>query len=212
MVSRGRNAKTKGSRYELTIANKLTKLTGVKFQRTAFSGAQSNDTNNDRTWIGDIYAEKDSGFDVFNYELKAHDNVSLRNIILCNGEVPSFLEQCLTDTNRNNNTLPALIINLKNFSNLVIIPYNRTLYFDIYNKNPKLLFNQIFSYKNDRKEITYEYDMMVLDLDTFAKLSKEQLIKYYKETHVTYEYMNINKESTIKLESIDDIVKDVDTV
>ena len=96
MVSRGRNAKTKGSRYELTIANKLTKLTGVKFQRTAFSGAQSNDTNNDRTWIGDIYAEINSGFDVFNYELKAHDNVSLRNIILCNGEVPSFLEQCLT--------------------------------------------------------------------------------------------------------------------
>lgn len=212
MVSQGRAAKKKGSRYELQIANKLTKLTGIKFQRTAFSGSQSSDSNNNRTWIGDIYAEKNSGFDVFNYELKAHDNVSLRNIILCNGEVPSFLEQCLTDTNRNNNTLPALIINLKNFSNLVIIPYNRTLYFDIYSKNPKLLFNQIFSYKDGRKEITYEYDMMVMDLDTFAKLSKEQLIRYYKETHATYEYMNIDKESKIKLESIDDIVKDVDTV
>lgn len=212
MVSRGRNAKTKGSRYELQIANKLTKLTGVKFSRTAFSGAQSNDTNNNRTWIGDLFAEENSGFDNFNYELKSHDNVSLRNIILCNGEIPSFIEQCLTDTNRNDNTLPCLIINLKNFANLVIIPYNLDLYMDIYDLKPKVLFNQIFSYKDNRKKINYEYDMMVFDLESFAKLTKEQLNTYYKETHITYKYMNIDKESNIKTENVDDILKNINDI
>ena len=82
LVSRGRNAKKKGSRYELTMAKRLQKLTGYVFQWTAYSGAQSSDTLTDRTFVGDLFAEENSGFDHVKYELKRHDIFTLRNIVL----------------------------------------------------------------------------------------------------------------------------------
>ena len=49
-----RNAKKKGSRYELTMGKRLQKLTGDVFQRTAYSGSQSSDTLTGRTFIDDL--------------------------------------------------------------------------------------------------------------------------------------------------------------
>lgn len=210
MVSQGHAAKKKGSRYELTIAKKLTNLTHVQFQRTAFSGAQSTDINSERSWIGDLFAEEDSGFDLLNYELKSHDNVTLRNIIMCNGEVPKFMEQVITDTNRNGNTLPCLIINLKNFTNMVIIPYNRELYTTLYEHKPKYLFSTIYHYYDKRKEINYEYNMMAVDIETFGTLKKQDLVNYYNTASITYDAFNIDKQPKEHHLDLDEIIQGVE--
>lgn len=194
LVSRGRNAKKKGSRYELTMAKRLQKLTGYVFQRTAYSGAQSSDTLTDRTFVGDLFAEENSGFDHFNYELKSHDNFTLRNLVLGNGELPSYLRQCLTDTKLNNNTLPCLILNIKGFYNVVLLPYNSRLFTILDDLDNKLLFSKLFRYKDERLGSEFCYHMIVTDVDTFGKLTKKQLEDYYKNTINNFDVLNLGVE------------------
>ena len=132
------------------MAKRLHKLPGYVSQRTAYSGAHSSATLTDRTFVGDLFSEENSGFDHDSYDLRSNDNFTQSDLVVGNRELPDYLRQCLTDTKLNNNTLPCLILNIKGFYNVVLLHYNSKLFSILDDLDNKLLFSKLFRYKDER--------------------------------------------------------------
>lgn len=193
MATQGRGATNKGKNYERAIAKKLTQLTGVQFNRTAYSGARSTDDLSERTFVGDLFSEDNTIWSRFNFELKNHDNVGINNIVFNNGEVPSFVKQCVIDSARNH-TIPCLIIHILRVGDLVLVPYDSNLFSDLIQIKSRYLFSTLLGYEDKRQSINKEYHFMVMDLDTFGSLDAKQLEPYTNKVKITYDSLNINKE------------------
>lgn len=211
MASKGRGARNKGSSFERSICKKLTNLTGYKFNRTAYSGATHQDIVS-ANFVGDIYAENGNPYHMFNYELKNHDIVTLNNIVLCNGELPLFLKQVITDTQRLGfTTLPCLIIHIKRWKDLVVIPYNSDLYSEI-SETLGFVLKVPMKFTDERLGITYRYDFLVTTLEVFADIDDDILFAYVKCTMNNWNKYNKCLESEIKTDSIQDTLNSINKV
>lgn len=211
MASKGRGARTKGSTYERNICKKLTALTGSTFSRTAYSGATHQDIVS-ASFVGDIYTEHDSVYSNFNYELKNHDNTNLNNIVSGNGELPLFLQQVIQDTKRlGDTTLPCLIIHIKRWKDLVLIPYESDTFRQIASTD-KMIFHNVLSYKDDRLGTTYRYSFMVMELETFATLNKDILVPYINHAFSDFNSFNKNVNITFKNTKVEDVVSTINEI
>lgn len=211
MASKGRGARTKGSSFERSTCKKLTKLTGYRFNRTAYSGATHQDIIS-ANFVGDIYAESGNPYHSFNYELKNHDVVGLNNIVLCNGELPLFLKQVITDTERLGfKTLPCLIIHIKRWKDIVAIPYSSDLYDEIV-ENDGFVLKVPMHFTDERLQITYRYDFLITTLETFASIDDSILSAYIDCTLPIWNKRNNDLKSNIKTDNTDDVLNSIEKV
>lgn len=116
----GKMSKNKGSNFELKISKAFSSWSGRSFYRSPGSGAWSSQRLGQNAQVGDIVAPEDLVFP-FSVELKHHENVTLSNYMLSNGEVPSFFSQNVGDAVRSNK-IPMLITHSNYSPNYLSLP------------------------------------------------------------------------------------------
>lgn len=191
MASKGRGAKVAGSAYERQIAKKLSKSFKTNVQRTAYSGAtrgieteynQSQQIGKDG-FVGDLFFPKGHPMSVFNYELKHHNNFKLIHFFNSNGELPSFLEQVTTDSNRLGgvgHSVPCLICHVNREDDYVAIPFEPHIYEYLTTRGSTMI--TLVHYKQERTNNVYRYQMIVTNLVAFENLVniQDKVYQYYK--------------------------------
>lgn len=190
MATVGRSAHCKGFSYERKIAKILSKGFKTDVERTVGSGATrgiSTEYNHSEEigkngFVGDLFFPKTHPMSIFNYELKNHAGVKLVHLFNSNGEIPSFLEQVTTDSHRlggAGNTVPCLIIHVNREDDYVVIPFRGVIYKQLVENGPAMI--TMMSYKSEREDKTYRYQMIVTNLKTFMKLNPQQTYEAYKD-------------------------------
>lgn len=187
MATVGRGAKSKGSSYERQIAKKLSNMFKVSVSRSAYSGAKrgletqfNTGQSNDYGFVGDLYFPKGHPMSIFNYELKNHDSVKFNQFFYNTGEIPSFLEQVTTDSERLggvNHSVPCLIIHIKRQDDYVIIPYEIHTYADLVKHSPVMI--TLMSYQNERTQQLFRYQMLITTLKAFGQLNPKAMYQRY---------------------------------
>lgn len=119
----GKLSKNKGSNYELKISKSFSSWSGRSFYRTPGSGSWSSQRLGQNAQVGDIVAPEDLVFP-FSVELKHHENVTLSNYMLSNGEVPSFFSQNVGDAVRAEK-VPMLITHSNYAPNYLSLPLSK---------------------------------------------------------------------------------------
>lgn len=186
----GRGRVSKGKNYERQIAKELSQAFKTDVERTGGSGAYRGiQTKYNQAgkvgkvgFVGDLFFPNDHPLSIFNYELKNHDKVRLTNIFNNNGEIPSFLEQVITDSNRLGGvgaTAPCLIIHVTREDDYVVFPYNANIYSDLVTKGPVMI--KVMSFYQKRTELTYRYQMLITNLATFEQVNPEQIQQVYSK-------------------------------
>ena len=186
----GQGRVSKGKNYERKVAKELSQAFKTDVQRTGGSGAyrgiQTEYNQSEEVgkvgFVGDLFFPSDHPLSIFNYELKNHDKVRLTNIFNNNGEIPSFLEQVITDSNRLGGvgaTAPLLIIHVTREDDYVVFPYNANVYSDLVTKGPVMI--KVMSFYQKRTELTYRYQMLITNLKTFEQVNPEQIQQVYSK-------------------------------
>ena len=190
MQGNGHSRVSKGKNYERQIAKELSQAFKTDVERTGGSGAYRGiQTKYNQAgkvgkvgFVGDLFFPNDHPLSIFNYELKNHDKVRLTNIFNNNGEIPSFLEQVITDSNRLGGvgaTAPLLIIHVTREDDYVVFPYNANVYSDLVTKGPVMI--KVMSFYQKRTELTYRYQMLITNLKTFEQVNPEQIQQVYSK-------------------------------
>lgn len=192
MASKGRGAKIAGSAYERQIAKKLSKSFKTNVQRTAYSGATRGiETEYNQSqqvgkagFVGDLFFPKGHPMSVFNYELKHHNNFKLIHFFNSNGELPSFLEQVTTDSNRLGgvgHSVPCLICHVNREDDYVAIPFEPHIYEYLTTRGSTMI--TLVHYKQERTNNVYRYQMIVTNLADFENLAniQDKVYQYYKD-------------------------------
>lgn len=189
MATAGRGAHNKGFSYERRIAKTLSKAFHTNVQRTGGSGAyrgidteyNQSEIHGENGFVGDLFFPKNHPMSVFNYELKNHDNVRFNQFFNSNGEIPSFVEQVTTDSNRLGgvgHSVPCLIVHIKREDDYVIIPFENHTYQKLAPLGQTMI--TVLSYQNERTTMNYHYQVIVTTLDKFTQLDPMTTAKYYK--------------------------------
>ena len=181
----------KGKNYERTIAKKLSKGFKTNVQRTAYSGATRGiDTQYNQSeiqgkagFVGDLFFPEGHPMSVFNYELKHHNNFKFVHFFNSNGELPSFMEQVTTDSNRLGgvgHSVPCLICHVNREDDYVAIPFEPHIYEYVTSKGSTMI--TLVHYLQERTKNNYRYQVIVTNLATFMNLFsiQDQVYKYYK--------------------------------
>ena len=185
----GQGRVVKGKTYERRIAKELSEAFKTDVERTGGSGAyrgiQTEYNNSEEGkvgFVGDLFFPDDHPLSIFNYELKNHDKVRLSNIFNNNGEIPSFLEQVITDSNRLGGvgaTAPLLIFHVFHEDDYVVFPYNANVYKDLVTKGPVMI--KVMNFYQKRTELTYRYQMLITNLAVFEQVNPEQIQQVYSK-------------------------------
>lgn len=196
MASVGSGAKAKGSEYERRVAKKLSNMFKASVSRSAYSGAKrgletqfNTGQSNDYGFVGDLYFPKGHPMSIFNYELKNHDSVKFNQFFYNTGEIPSFLEQVTTDSERLGgiyHSVPCLIIHIKRQDDYVIIPYEVHTYAELVKNSPVMI--TLMSYQNDRTQQLFRYQMLVTTLKAFGQLDPQAMYERYH--HLDWNKLN----------------------
>lgn len=192
MASQGRGSKISGSNYERAIAKKLSKGFKTNVQRTAYSGATRGiDTQYNQSeiqgksgFVGDLFFPEGHPMSVFNYELKHHNNFKFVHFFNSNGELPSFMEQVTTDSNRLGgvgHSVPCLICHVNREDDYVAIPFEPHIYEYLTTKGSTMI--TLVHYKQERTGNVYRYQMIVTNLADFENLVniQDKVYQYYKD-------------------------------
>lgn len=192
MASQGRGSKISGSNYEREIAKKLSKGFKTNVQRTAYSGAtrgietqyNQSEIQGKAGFVGDSFFPEGHPMSVFNYELKHHNNFKLVHFFNSNGELPSFMKQVTTDSNRLGgvgHSVPCLICHVYREDDYVAIPFEPHIYEYLTTKGSTMI--TLVHYKQERTGNVYRYQMIVTNLADFENLVniQDKVYQYYKE-------------------------------
>lgn len=210
MATQGRQARVKGGQYERQIAKKLSSMFKVNVSRSAYSGAKrgletdfNTGQSNDYGFVGDLYFPKDHPMSIFNYELKNHDSVKFSQFFYNNGEIPSFLEQVTTDSERLGgiyHSVPCLIIHIKRQDDYVVIPYEVHTYAELVKNSPVMV--TLLSYQNERTQQLNRYQMLVTTLKAFGQLNPQTMYDRYH--HLDWNKLNHfeTKRTTINIDKL----------
>lgn len=190
MQGNGHTRVSKGKNYERKVAKELSNAFKTDVERTGGSGAyrgiQTEYNQSEEAgkvgFVGDLFFPNDHPLSIFNYELKNHDKVRLTNIFNNSGEIPSFLEQVITDSNRLGGvgaTAPCLIIHVTREDDYVVFPYNASVYSDLVTKGPVMI--KVMGFYQKRTGLTYRYQMLITNLNTFEQVNPEQIQQVYSK-------------------------------
>lgn len=215
MATRGRAAHGKGSAYERKIAKTLSKGFKTDVERTSGSGAtrgieteyNHSDIIGKNGFVGDLFFPQTHPMSIFNYELKNHAGVKLIHFFNSNGEIPSFVEQVVTDSNRLggvNHSVPCLIIHVNREDDYVVIPFEPVTYESLTKAGSTMI--TLLSYKQERTGNTYRYQVIVTNLTNFMTL--DPTTTYHQYHHLDWNRLNHNL-ATPKDKSVDEILGDL---
>lgn len=215
MATRGRAAHNKGFSYERKIAKTLSKGFKTDVERTGGSGAtrgieteyNHSDTIGKNGFVGDLFFPQTHPMSIFNYELKNHAGVKLIHFFNSNGEIPSFVEQVVTDSNRLggvNHSVPCLIIHVNREDDYVVIPFEPVTYESLTKAGSTMI--TLLSYKQERTGNTYRYQVIVTNLTNFMTL--DPTTTYHQYHHLDWNRLNHNL-ATPKDKSVDEILGDL---
>lgn len=210
MAKKGRSANVKGKTFERDIVKLFTKNYQVQVNRGAYSGANHLNGNVERSFVGDVFFPASHPLSLFNFELKNHDTIQFSNIIKGNKELPSFLEQVMTDTNRllsvGYKSIPCLIIKVKRDGIYVTLPFSDTIYTELCNSN-ELAVKHRLSYNDKRHKIIKQYDVLTTTIGGFMKLNVTTLVNAYKNYDL--ESLNHNLSSNIETPLVDNLIEEI---
>lgn len=215
MATRGRSSHNKGSSYERKIAKTLSKGFKTDVERTGGSGSyrgicseyNHSDTIGKNGFVGDLFFPQTHPMSIFNYELKNHAGVKLIHFFNSNGEIPSFVEQVVTDSNRLggvNHSVPCLIIHVNREDDYVVIPFEPVTYESLTKAGSTMI--TLLSYKQERTGNTYRYQVIVTNLTNFMTL--DPTTTYHQYHHLDWNRLNHNL-ATPKDKSVDEILGDL---
>lgn len=215
MAQQGRSAKYKGSAYERKIAKLMSEGFHTDVQRTAYSGASrgidtqynNSEVKGENGFVGDLFFPQTHPMSIFNYELKNHAGVKLIHFFNSNGEIPSFVEQVVTDSNRLggvNHSVPCLIIHVNREDDYVVIPFEPVTYESLTKIGSTMI--TLLSYKQERTGNTYRYQVIVTNLTNFMTL--DPTTTYHQYHHLDWNRLNHNL-ATPKDKSVDEILGDL---
>lgn len=215
MASKGRGATNKGRAYERKIAKALSEGFKTNVQRSAYSGAKRgietdynlSEVEGENGFVGDLFFPKNHPMSIFNYELKNHAKVKLANFFNNNGEIPSFLEQVTTDSQRLGgvgHSVPCLIVHVEREDDYVIFPYRGEIYKDLTKVGPTMI--TVLSYQQERTGLNYRYQMLITNLKTFMQIDPKKAYQLYKD----YDYDRLNHHAIQHKEvNIKSLVQDI---
>lgn len=212
----GHGRVSKGKNYERKVAKELSEAFKTDVQRTggsgAYRGVQTDYNKSDEEgkvgFVGDLFFPEDHPLSIFNYELKNHVNSRLTNIFNNNGEIPSFLEQVITDSNRLGgvgHTAPCLIFHVAREDDYVVFPYSVEIYKDLVTKGPVMI--KVMSFYQKRTELTYRYQMLITSRQVFQQVNPEQIQQVYSK--LDWDVLNHNLKPVNHEVDYDDLVDNI---
>lgn len=174
MTKKRFNSHNKGSTYERKIAKVLADWSGEEVNRVPRSGGGGVAWQGDTRMVGDLTFPIDSK-NPFVYEMKKQEGWKMRHVITGQGAIPSWWEQAVGDTLLLHSTgkigVPLLVFSQNRDRDYVAMPFMEK-YFN-------LVFPQMESARMRIKGKEGLYDVIVMTLDTFITLDKDELFEDY---------------------------------
>lgn len=185
-ASRGKGSSKKGKNFELGIAHKLSDAYKINVNRVPMSGAWRGSNNNyalrdDSNYIGDLFFPSGHPLSIFNYELKNHAGIKLRNFFMCNSEIPQFMQQVTTDSYRIGgvgSSIPCLIVHVEREDDYVAIPYEQRMYEALVKEDYPAM-ELTLGYTDERTQVKYQYQMLLTNLKSFTAIDPIKVNTWY---------------------------------
>lgn len=190
-------ANRKGSAFELKVSKILSKWTGEHAMRVPSSGANHQQKGEIRM-IGDITFPVGSP-NAFNYECKNHDSMQVKQVLMNNGNIPSFWEQATTDSRRvpNKELSPMLVFNVSHDTIYIVIPYTDWLATNLWNNNSPCQIQKI-TYNDSTTKKDNTFDTILTTLNALTQLTPLEVFKHYRGL----DWDKYNENTTDSLEDI----------
>jgi len=205
MARKGRSAVDKGKKFERLISKKMSTAFKTNVSRTPMSGSwrgtnNEYNTHEDNRLLGDLFFPLHHPLNIFNMELKNHDDIKLRTIFINGVQIQDFIEQVVTDAKRKvGYSVPMLIIHISHEDDYVILPYQKDMYKSAV-KQGFPIFRSILHAKDKMHNKTNYYDCIITDLSCFMNQSVSNLAKWYAKV----DWDCLNKEQiTVDTEDTD---------
>lgn len=190
-------ANRKGSAFELKVSKILSKWTGEHAMRVPSSGANHQQKGEIRM-IGDITFPVGSP-NAFNYECKNHDSMAVKQVLMNNGNIPSFWEQATTDARRvpNKSLSPMLVFNVSHDTIYIVVPYTSWLVKRLWeNGSPCQIQKIMYNDTTTKKDNTF--DTILTTLSALVKLNPLEVFNTYRDI----DWDRYNEDNTESLEDI----------
>lgn len=205
MARKGRSAVYKGKDFERLISKKLSKAFKTNVSRTPMSGSwrgsdNEYSTHEDNRLLGDLFFPLHHPLNIFNIELKNHDDVKLRTIFINGVQIQDFIDQVVTDANRKvGYSVPVLIIHISREDDYVILPYQNDMYFSAIHLGYPVFRSILHSKDKMHNRINY-YDCIITNLKCFMAQSVSDLANWYSD--VDWDCLN-KKQTKSEVEDVD---------
>jgi len=190
-------ANRKGSAFELKVSKILSKWTGEHAMRVPSSGANHQQKGEIRM-IGDITFPVGSP-NAFNYECKNHDSMAVKQVLMNNGNIPSFWEQATTDARRvpNKSLSPMLVFNVSHDTIYIVVPYTSWLVKRLWeNGSPCQIQKIMYNDTTTKKDNTF--DTILTTLSALVELNPLEVFNTYRDI----DWDRYNEDNTESLEDI----------
>lgn len=190
-------ANRKGSAFELKVSKILSKWTGEHAMRVPSSGANHQQKGEIRM-IGDITFPVGSP-NAFNYECKNHDSMAVKQVLMNNGNIPSFWEQATTDARRvpNKSLSPMLVFNVSHDTIYIVVPYTSWLVKRLWeNGSPCQIQKIMYNDTTTKKDNTF--DTILTTLSALVELNPLEVFNTYRDI----DWDRDNEDNTESLEDI----------
>lgn len=190
-------ANRKGSAFELKVSKILSKWAGEHAMRVPSSGANHQQKGEIRM-IGDITFPVGSP-NAFNYECKNHDSMAVKQVLMNNGNIPSFWEQATTDARRvpNKSLSPMLVFNVSHDTIYIVVPYTSWLVKRLWeNGSPCQIQKIMYNDTTTKKDNTF--DTILTTLSALVELNPLEVFNTYRDI----DWDRYNEDNTESLEDI----------
>ena len=210
----GSAANNKGKTFERNISKKLSEYFKTSVNRVPLSGAWRGNNNqyalrDDSNYIGDLFFPTDHPLSIFNYELKNHKEIKLRNFFMNNREVPQFMQQVVTDSNRLGGvgkSIPCLIVHINREDDYVVLPYQKDMYKSLISNNLPANISML-GYTDEMTGRTYKYLSIITNLSSFGAQSADSLYRWYHQ--IDWDKLNVEDNASISEDSLDSVLEDI---
>ena len=210
----GSSANNKGKTYERSVAKKLSDYFKTSVNRVPLSGAWRGNNNqyslrDDSNYIGDLFFPTGHPLSIFNYELKNHKEIKLRNFFSNNREIPQFMQQVTTDSYRLGgvgSSIPCLIVHVAREDDYVVVPYQIDMYKSLVDKEMPAMISRL-GYTDEMTGKSYTYLCIITNLASFGSQDADNLYKWYHK--LNWDILNEKDDEPISENDLDDLLGDI---
>ena len=203
LSKQGKNAKSRGSKWERDVAKILGDWWGKEFNRTPASG--SLHWGEQFNVSGDVVTTKEAKFP-FNVECKAHQGWTIDNLIRSNGEFPSWWEQSKHDADEAHK-VPCIIYRRpgdRKSEAYFTCPFT-TVFQRVLNKAGLWYLVSQLTYKVGKA--SYSYKIITVSFIDLTKVKPVEVIKDYYQLNWRREGKLVEREPKVKQAGAEDVTQ-----